>query len=53
MTGNIALEMGYATSAHRSALFVVGLVLMVTVIALVALAALVRGRASSVQEARA
>jgi len=53
MTANIALEMGYATSAHRSALFVVGLVLMMAVIALVALAALVRGRASSVQEARA
>lgn len=42
MTGNIALEMGYATSAHRSALFVVGLVLMVAVLATVAGAALVR-----------
>ena len=42
MTSNIALEMGYATSGHRSALFVVGLVLMVAVAVTVAIAALVR-----------
>jgi len=28
LTGNIALEMGYATSEHRAVLFVIGLVLM-------------------------
>lgn len=31
VTANIALEMGYATSAHRSALFVSGLMLMIVV----------------------
>jgi phosphate transport system permease protein len=40
LTGNIALEMGYATESHRSALFVVGLVLMLCVALLVILAGL-------------
>lgn len=39
LTTNIALELGYATDHHRSALFVTGLVLTVMVIALVGLAA--------------
>ncbi|MEM7305125.1 MAG: phosphate ABC transporter permease subunit PstC [Planctomycetota bacterium] len=37
VTANIALEMGYATEGHRSALFASGLALMVTVGALVVL----------------
>lgn len=47
MTGNIALEMGYATTGHRSALFVVGLVLMLGVTLTVGLAALVRRRGAA------
>jgi phosphate transport system permease protein len=35
LTANIALEMGYATSLHRSALFVTGLALLVVIVALV------------------
>jgi phosphate transport system permease protein len=31
VTANIALEMGYATQAHRSALFATGLVLMLCI----------------------
>ena len=31
LTANIALEMGYATSDHRSVLFVSGLILMCTI----------------------
>ncbi|NKC12838.1 MAG: phosphate ABC transporter permease subunit PstC [Gammaproteobacteria bacterium] len=38
LTANIALEMGYATAFHRSALFVCGLVLMLLVGALVLIA---------------
>ena len=37
LTANIALELGYATEAHRSVLFVSGLALMVMVLMLVAL----------------
>ena len=37
LTANIALEMAYATDAHRSALFVSGLALALVTIALVAL----------------
>jgi len=37
LTANIALEMAYASEAHRSALFVSGLVLALSMIALVAL----------------
>ena len=37
LTANIALELGYATEAHRSVLFVSGLVLMVLVLGLVLL----------------
>jgi phosphate transport system permease protein len=36
LTANIALEMAYATDAHRSALFVSGLVLALLTIGLVA-----------------
>ena len=31
LTANIALEMGYATGIHRSALFTSGLILMIAV----------------------
>ncbi|HSM81631.1 MAG TPA: phosphate ABC transporter permease subunit PstC, partial [Nodosilinea sp.] len=41
LTANIALEMGYATGDHRSALFVSGLVLMLLVGGLVAIADLI------------
>lgn len=37
LTANIALEMGYADSLHRSTLFVSGLVLLIAVAALVML----------------
>jgi len=37
LTANIALEMGYATAQHRSALFVSGLVLIVVIALLMAL----------------
>lgn len=43
LTANIALEMGYATSEHRSVLFVSGLVLMAAVGALVFSAERFRG----------
>lgn len=43
LTGNIALEMGYATQEHRSVLFVAGLVLMLAVALLVVLASLFGG----------
>lgn len=54
MTANIALEMGYATTEHRSALFVVGLVLMLGVGLLVGAAGLFSGsiRSSSVRSSR-
>ena len=42
ITANIALELGYATDQHRSALFVSGLALMVLVVGLVALNEVVR-----------
>ena len=38
LTGNMALEMGCATSAHRSVLFVSGLVLLLAVLVLVVIA---------------
>jgi phosphate transport system permease protein len=38
LTTNIALEMAYATGPHRYALFVSGLLLLIAVIALMALA---------------
>ncbi|AFY57703.1 phosphate ABC transporter membrane protein 1, PhoT family [Rivularia sp. PCC 7116] len=38
LTANIALEMAYATGNHRSALFVSGLLLMITIVLLVAVA---------------
>lgn len=44
ITANIALELGYATDHHRSALFVSGLALMVLVVGLVALNAAARRR---------
>ena len=34
LTANIALEMGYALGSHRSALFVSGLILLITAIGL-------------------
>ena len=43
LTGNIALEMGYATAEHRSVLFACGLVLMLAVALLVILAGLFGG----------
>ena len=42
LTANIALEMGYATALHRSSLFLTGLVLMLVVSLLMALAASIR-----------
>lgn len=47
LTGNIALEMGYATQDHRAALFVVGLILMLLVALLVMLSSLFGGAAHS------
>lgn len=44
LTTNIALEMAYAMGAHRSALFVSGVVLMGMVVVLVGVAGLVGGR---------
>lgn len=44
LTANIALEMGYATSAHRSILFVSGLILMSVVTAVVLLAEFAGGQ---------
>lgn len=38
LTANIALELGYAMDAHRSALFVTGLMLLAMIVVLVALA---------------
>jgi len=43
LTANIALELGYATAAHRSVLFTSGLLLMAMVVVLVALAARAAG----------
>jgi len=43
LTGNIALEMGYASGDHRAALYVSGLVLMLMVAALVTLASSLDG----------
>ena len=43
LTANIALEMAYAMSGHRSALFVSGLVLLALVVALVLLAGSLSG----------
>jgi phosphate transport system permease protein len=43
LTGNIALEMGYATESHRAVLFVSGLVLLGTVLAAVILAEIIKG----------
>lgn len=43
LTGNIALEMGYATESHRSVLFVSGLVLLGAVLAAVLVAELIKG----------
>lgn len=45
LTANIALEMAYATGAHRSALFATGLLLLAVVAALVLGAERLRGRA--------
>lgn len=44
LTANVALELGYASGAHRSALFVTGLVLMALVTVLMSLAQTVRSR---------
>lgn len=44
LTANIALEMAYATSDHRSALFVSGLALMLLVVGLAAIAGKLGGR---------
>ncbi|MDT8282617.1 MAG: phosphate ABC transporter permease subunit PstC [Gammaproteobacteria bacterium] len=44
LTANIALEMAYATSDHRAALFVSGLALMLLVVAFAAMAAKLGGR---------
>lgn len=44
LTANIALEMAYATSNHRAALFVSGLALMLLVIGLAAMASKLGGR---------
>ena len=45
LTANIALELGYATAAHRSVLFVSGLALMGIVLALVAVQSRIERRA--------
>ncbi len=52
LTGNIALEMGYATAEHRSVLFVVGLVLMLGVALLIVLANLFGGSLSALRRGR-
>lgn len=44
LTANIALEMGYATSSHRSILFVSGLILMGVVVVVVSASRLAGGR---------
>lgn len=44
LTANIALEMAYATSDHRAALFVSGLALMLLVLSLAAMAGKLGGR---------
>lgn len=44
LTANIALEMAYATSDHRAALFVSGLALMLLVVGLAAMAGKLGGR---------
>jgi len=44
LTANIALEMAYATTEHRSALFVSGLALMLLVVGLAAMAGKLGGR---------
>lgn len=44
LTANIALEMAYATGNHRSALFVSGLLLMMAIAALVAIAEVISRR---------
>lgn len=46
LTGNIALEMGYATGLHRSALFATGIVLFVVIIILTLIASWTRRRAN-------
>lgn len=52
LTANIALEMGYATSGHRSVLFVSGLTLMAVVAALIAIVEWARrGREGGVHHA--
>ncbi|WP_315787084.1 phosphate ABC transporter permease subunit PstC [Fischerella sp. JS2] len=47
LTANIALEMAYATGDHRSALFVSGLVLMVMIVLLVAVAEVISQNSTS------
>jgi len=44
LTANIALEMGYATSVHRSILFMSGLFLMLVVVTLIVMTGLLGGR---------
>jgi phosphate transport system permease protein len=44
LTANLALEMGYASGDHRSALFATGVVLFLIILALNATAGLARGR---------
>ena len=46
LTANIALELGYAAGDHRSALFVSGLVLMASVVALVGVSDRLRRKAT-------
>ena len=47
LTSNIGLEMGYASGAHRQALFATGIVLFVLIMALNSLASLFRRRPAS------
>ena len=47
LTANIALEMGYSLGTHRSALFVSGLLLLITAIALTTLIGIVEHRAKN------
>lgn len=47
LTSNIGLEMGYASGAHRQALFATGIVLFVLIMALNSLASLFRRRPTS------
>lgn len=49
LTANLALEMGYASGDHRSALFATGVVLFLIIVALNAAAGLARGRRGSVR----